>query len=55
MSKEYYELLLEIRVLGKKLLEVRKEVPILLRMLMDCFNDDRRIRGSYSDVRGTEK
>lgn len=52
MSKEYDELLQEIRELGKKLLEVRKEVPILLRMLIDCVNDDKCIRGSYSDVGG---
>lgn len=54
MSKEYDELLQEIRELGKKLLESRKSVPILLRMLIECINDDKCIRESYSDIGGLQ-
>jgi len=54
MSKEYDELLQEIRKLGKKLLESRKSVPILLRMLIECINDDKCIRESYSDIGGLQ-
>ncbi len=52
MSKEYDELLQEVRELGKKLTETRKDIPILLKMLIECINDDKCIRGSYSDVGG---
>ncbi len=52
MSKEYDELLQEVRELGKRLLETKKRVPILLRMLIECINDDKCIRNSYPDVGG---